>query len=106
MAIFCAAFAGRRCTISFTMKMQAKTRVTRPIERNGLAFTFCVLLLFGLSPRAVAAQTSQTKPTKRVLIFTEDSSPAVDLIESEIRSSLSEQTEYKVDLFDESLETS
>jgi signal transduction histidine kinase/ABC-type uncharacterized transport system substrate-binding protein len=106
MPVFCAAFAGRRCTISFRVKMQAKTRVTRLIERNGLAFTFCVLLLFGLSPWAVAAQTSQIKPTKRVLIFTEDSSPAVDLIESEIRSSLSEQSEYKVDLFDESLETS
>jgi signal transduction histidine kinase/ABC-type uncharacterized transport system substrate-binding protein len=60
------------------------------------------------APSEVVRTSQQIKPTKRVLVFTEFGTyvPGVVLILSEIRSSLSKQSEYKVDLFDESLDTS
>jgi signal transduction histidine kinase/ABC-type uncharacterized transport system substrate-binding protein len=91
------------------MQARVKALAARPASRDGFAcFTCCVLLLLLISPLEVAAQTAQIKPTKRILLFNEYglSSPAVALIVSEIRSSLYEQSEYKVDLFDESLDTS
>ncbi len=91
------------------MKMQVKTTADRSVDRDGLAcLVICLLLLFVFSPSVVTAQTPQIKPTKRVLLFNEYglSSPAVALIVSEIRSSLYKQSEYKIDLFDESLDTS
>src|SRR5271169_5836655 len=65
------------------------------------------LFLLVLVLRVAAAQTPQTEPTKRVLVFNEYgvSHPAVALILAEIRTELLEQSGYKVDLFDESLET-
>ena len=60
------------------------------------------------APSEVVGPSRQIKPTKRVLVFNEFGTyvPGVALALSEIRSSLSEQSEYKVDLFDESLDTS
>ena len=60
------------------------------------------------APSEVVGPSQQIKPTKRVLVFNEFGTyvPGVALALSEIRSSLSEQSEYKVDLFDESLDTS
>ncbi len=64
-----------------------------------------LLLVFAV--RVAVAQAPQTKPTRRVLVFNEYgvSHPAVALVLAEIRSALLEQPEYKVDIFDESLET-
>ncbi len=61
----------------------------------------------GARPEAVRP-SQQIKPTKRVLLFNEFGVyvPGVAVALSEIRSSLYEQSEYKVDLFDESLDTS
>src|SRR5271155_1685104 len=60
------------------------------------------------APSEVVRTSQQIKPTKRVLVFNEFGTyvPGVALGLSEIRSSLSKQSEYKVDLFDESLDTS
>ena len=66
------------------------------------------LIAIDKAPSEVVRPSQQIKPTKRVLVFNEFGSyvPGVALALSEIRSSLSEQSEYKVDLFDESLDTS
>src|SRR5271156_274313 len=66
------------------------------------------LIAIDKAPSEVVRPSQQIKPTKRVLVFNEFGSyvPGVALILSEIRSSLSKQSEYKVDLFDESLDTS
>jgi signal transduction histidine kinase/ABC-type uncharacterized transport system substrate-binding protein len=90
------------------MKRQPDTTGARPGGQRWPARCRISLVLLLLIPlRMAAAQTAQIKPTKRVLVFNEYgvSHPAVALILSEIRSSLYEQSEYKVDLFDESLET-
>jgi signal transduction histidine kinase/ABC-type uncharacterized transport system substrate-binding protein len=91
------------------MKKRPKTTVVRPIGPARPAYFRCgIFLLFFLALRVATAQTPQIKPTKRVLVFNEYglSSPGVALILSEIHSSLYQQSDYKVDLFDESLETS
>ena len=90
------------------MKRQPDTTDAQPGGKGWPACGCISLLLLLLIPlRVAAAQTAQPKPTKRVLVFNEYgvSHPAVGLILSEIRSSLYEQSVYKVDLFDESLET-
>jgi signal transduction histidine kinase/ABC-type uncharacterized transport system substrate-binding protein len=66
------------------------------------------LIAIDKAPSEVVRPSQQIKPTKRVLVFNEFGSyvPGVASILLEIRSSLSNQSEYKVDLFDESLDTS
>jgi signal transduction histidine kinase/ABC-type uncharacterized transport system substrate-binding protein len=91
------------------MKRQPDTTGAQPIGQRLPAWCRISLLLFlVVALRVAAAQTAQIKPTKRVLVFNEYglSSPGVALILSEIRSSLYQQSGYKIDLFDESMETS
>src|SRR5271169_4513602 len=78
-----------------------------PVKRWGGVQMFG-LIATDTTPSEVVRPSPQIKPTKRVLVFNEFGSyvPGVALILSEIRSSLSKQSEYKVDLFDESLDTS
>ena len=91
------------------MKRQLQTDEDRPAGRQWRArYRLSALFLFLLALRVAAAQTPQIKPTKRVLVFNEFgvSVPVISWALSEFRSSLYEQSEYKVDLFDESLDTS
>ena len=71
-------------------------------------YRLSVLVLLPLALSVGAAQTPQIKPTKRVLVFNQFgvSVPVISWALSEFRSSLYKQSEYKVDLFDESLDTS
>jgi signal transduction histidine kinase/ABC-type uncharacterized transport system substrate-binding protein len=91
------------------MKSRPDTTRAQPGGQRWAGWGRISLLLLLLIPVRVApAQTARLKPTKRVLVFNEYglSSPGVALVLSEIRSSLYQQSQYKVDLFDESLETS
>ena len=91
------------------MKRQLQTTEAHPVGRQWRAcYRLSVLFLFLLALSVGAAQTPQIKPTKRVLVFNEFgvSVPVISWALSEFRSSLYKQSEYKVDLFDESLDTS
>src|SRR5271168_2995583 len=91
------------------MRRQPQATEAHLVRQSRLAyFRFGALFLFLFAVRLAADQTPSIKPTKRVLVFNEFGTyvPGVALALSEIRSSLSRQSEYKVDLFDESLDTS
>ena len=91
------------------MKRQLQTAEGRPAGRQWCArYRLSALLLFLLALTVVSAQTPQPKPTKRVLVFNEFgvSVPVISWALSEFRSSLYKQSKYKIDLFDESLDTS
>ena len=91
------------------MKRQLQAAKGRPVGWQWPAcYPLGVLFLFPLALWVAAAQTPQIKPTKRVLVFNEFgvSVPVVSWALSEFRSALYKQSEYKVDLFDESLDTS
>ena len=91
------------------MKRQLQTTEAHPVGRHWRAcYRLSMLFLFLLALWVAAAQTPQIKPTKRVLVFNEFgvSVPVISWALSEFRSALYKQSEYKVDLFDESLDTS
>ncbi len=100
----------RTAGVPSRMEMKRQLQITEA-HRVGRRWRACyrlsILFLFLLALWVAAAQTP-LKPTKRVLVFNEFgvSVPVVSWALSEFRSALYKQSEYKVDLFDESLDTS